>query len=238
MPAATNRATLEPNDGVARERLRWSFSIGAGTHRLDILPAAIGGSVALEIDGRFVGRLSKPKPQRPWQEVSLDLAHQPVVVALTWHRPIMWTNVFVAGRSLLDGRTIEEARQTAPAPLSDYEVWIGGLFSNEVPPYRPLLPARFALAALAAIDAVVVLFVVVPRPSGLGAALVVGVAYWTLAAIWFRSWFVVMDRAHVHLLSHPELGDLGRQLRFFAAFVSYALASAAIFIAILVLLSR
>lgn len=161
---------------------------------------------------------------------------EPIVVGLIWNRPIMRTDVFVGGRSLLDGRTLEEARQSAPNPLSDYEVSIGGYFRNEIPAYRPLLSPRLALLALAAVIVLVVLFALHAR--GPGAGLVVGVALATLAVIWFRSWFVVMERAHVYLLAHPELGDLGRQVRFFTAFLGYALASGAIVSALLYVLSR
>jgi hypothetical protein len=232
------RQSFEQSGDVVRERLQWSLSVGGRSHTLNILPAPFGGSVSIELDGRTVMRLSKPKPQRPWQEAALEINGEPVTVALIWNRPIMRTDVFVAARSLIDGRTIDQARQSAPSPLSDYEVWIGGYFGNAIPPRRPLLPPRFALVALAALIALVGLFALVPRPSGLGAGAVVGVALVTLAVIWFRSWFVVLDRAHVHLLSHPELGDVGRQVRFFAAFIGYALASGAIVTAILIVLSR
>ena len=185
-----------------------------------------------------VMRLSKPKPQRPWQEAVLEIDGQPVIVALIWNRPIMRTDVFVAGRSLIDGRTIDEARQSAPNPLSDYEVWIGGHFQNVVPPRRPVLPPRFALVALAAALPVVGWLALDPRPSGPGAGAVVAIALVTLAVIWFRSWFVVMERAHVHLLDHPELGDVGRQVRFFAVVLGYPLASGAVVTAILAVLGR
>lgn len=222
---------VEGSDGVQRERLQWSLDTGARSYALDLFPAAFGGSVSLQIDGRVVRRMPKPKPQRPWQETALEIDGQPVVVALIWHHPVMRTDVFLGARSLLDGRTIDDVRKAAPSPMSNYATWVGGLFWNKVAPRRPFLPRMLGLVALAAIVVPVALFALLPRPIGLAVglawAVVAFVAYLIVLLIWVRSWGVVAERAHLHLLTRPELGDAGRLVRFFAAFVGYGLAALA-----------
>lgn len=208
-----------------RERLHWSLEIGARGHSIDILPAAIRRSVAIEIDGHVVRRVPKPTPQRPWHETSLDVEGEVVVVALIWANLVMQTDVFVAGRSLLDARTLEAARASAPSSLTDYEVWPGLVHVGaELPAWRPLLPRWMAFTAFLAVATMGALLVVEPRPSGVVVGAVALIALGALAAIWFRSWFVVLDRAHSYLMSHPEFGDRGRRIRFWGAVLGYPLA--------------
>jgi len=222
-----------------RERLHWSIEIGSRAHSLDILPAMIRRSVAIALDGHTARRIPKPTAQRPWRETAFEIDGQTVAVALIWADLVMETDVFVAGRSLIDDRTLEAARANAPDPMSDYDMAFGrGLYRGQLPARRSLLPAWMALAVVVATAVIVALFAMEPRPRGPVIGLVIAIALGALAAIWFRSWFVVMDRAHLFLSSHPELGDLGRQVRFFGAFLGYPLAWGAALAVVIAVLDR
>ena len=140
---------VDRSEGIDRERLYWSLDIGGRSHALDLQPAAFGGSVSLELDGRVVARMPKPRPQRPWQDTTVDIDGEPVRVALTWHFPVMRTDVFVRGRSARDGRTIEAARADAPHALTNYEVWFGAMFRTPFFGSRPRPPRGWPIAVLA-----------------------------------------------------------------------------------------
>ena len=217
---------------VARERLHWSIPTGGRGHELDLVPAVIGRSVRVVLDGQTVARLSKPSQQHPWRETEVSIDGETLVVALTWHFPVMRTDVFARGRSLIDGRTVDDARRAAPAPRSDYEVWLGGLYRAGVPAKRPLLTPLMALVGLASVAALALLVLWRPRPGGPVAGLVAAVALIGLALIWFRSWSVVTDRAHAWLSVRPKLGDPARLLGFFGAFIGYAVVSVVVVVLI------
>jgi hypothetical protein len=219
---------------VARERLHWLIPTGGRGHELDLLPGVIGRSVRVVLDGLTVARLTRPSQQHPWREMEVTIGGQTVVVALTWHFPVMRTDVFADGRSLLDGRTIEAARQAAPPPRSDYEVRLGGLYRAGVPATRPLITPLMAVLGLASIVALIVLIVREPVVDGPLAGLLAAVAVLSLTMIWFRSWAVIADRAHAWLMARPELGDPARLLAFFGAFIGYAVVS----VVVVVLLVR
>jgi hypothetical protein len=55
--------------------------------------------------------------------------------------------------------------------------------------------------------------------------------------IWLRSWSVVIERAHAHLMTRPDLGDVGRLVRFFAAVVGYGVGSLVVLWATIALLA-
>ena len=215
---------------VPRERLHWSIPTGGRGHELDLVPGVIGRSVRVVLDGQTVARLSKPSQQHPWRVTDVTIDGETLVVALTWHFPVMHTDVFAGGRSLLDGRTVDDARQAAPAPRSDYEVWLGGLFRGGVPATRPLVTPLMALVGLGSVVALASLVVWRPRPAGPVAGLVAAVALVSLGLIWFRSWAVIRDRAHASLISRPELGDPARVLALFGALIGYAVVSVAVVI--------
>ena len=218
MTTETERGTA-----AARERLHWSISIRGQDHRLDLIPAVIRGSVRIELDGHAVGRLPKPSQRHPWRETDVTVDGETVIVALTWHVPVMRTGVFVGGRSLLDGRTIQDARRAAPSPVGAYDAWLGGLYPLGAPARRPLVTWPRSLIAVAAVVSLGILFIV--RPGGLLAGLIATVALTALCAIWFRSWTVLTARAHAWLIARPELGDPIRLVGFFGAFIGYAVVS-------------
>jgi hypothetical protein len=228
--------TIETGRGraVARERLHWSIPTGGRGHQLDLVPGVIGRSVRVVLDGQTVARLSKPSQQHPWREADVTIDGETLIVALIWHVPVMRTDVFAGGRSLLDGRTVDDARQAAPAPRSDYEVWLRGLYRARIPAKRQLITPLMALVALASVVALAFLMVWQPRPAGPLAGLVAAIAMVGAALIWFRSWAVITDSAHGWLIVRPELGDPVRVLGFFGAFIGYAVVS----VVVVVLLVR
>ena len=180
--------------------------------------------MVVEVDGRPVGRLRKPTQQHPWREGAFEVDHDTILVGLTWHFPVMRTDVFVSGRSVRDGRPIEAVRAEAPASLSNYEVWVEGASG------RP--GARLTRSTAASL--------VDPhrglgggvdrRPRGLapppalrlpvGALLLIG--YVVLFLAFLRSVRAFGWRVHRELLARPSLGD-GRVAIWFAAFAGYLL---------------
>ncbi len=226
--------------GAAGERLHWAVDVGARSHGLDLIPGILGRSVAIEVDARRVGSMPEPTPQRPWRERDFAIAGEPVVVGLTWHAPVMHTDVFVGGRSLRDGRTLESVRSDAPKALANYEVWLGGLFALPFIGSRPRAP-RFG-PVLIGVSAAVWLMAMIasPVPPGLripvAVALVATAVVLVLSFLW--AWVIVAERIHLALLVRPQIGDVGRVVAFFAGFVAYPLVVMPLVGSLLWLLSR
>jgi hypothetical protein len=212
---------VDRSEGIDRERLHWSFDVGGRAHALDLQPAAFGGSVSLELDGRAVTRMSKPTPQRPWQETTLDIDGEPVRVALTWHFPVMRTDVFVRGRSVRDGRMIDATRADAPPALTNYEAWFGAMFRTPLFGSRPRPPRGWPVVVLTSVAIWLAVLVTPPispavRPIAAAALLVTGLLL--LAFLW--SMMAFGQRVHLALLARPGLGDWRVGL-WFAAFAAY-----------------
>jgi hypothetical protein len=229
--------------GVAAERVHWPVEVGGRSYRLDLIPGVLGRrSVVFKIDGRAINRMAAPTPQVPWREAHTTIAGESVVIGLTWHFPVMHTDVFVGGRSLRDGRTLDSVRGDTPRAMTNYEVWLGGLFRVPFFGSRPRSP-RFAtlLVAIAAAVWIVALFATPFPPEWRGVVAAVLAAtgiVLMLSFVW--SWLVVAERLHRALLARPRLGNAARVLAFFTGFVAYPIV--ALFIVVLglglVLLSR
>ena len=216
---------LSDND---RGRLHWTMNVGAERHLIDILPDAYRSGISIDVDGRTVLRMRKPTEPRPRVEGSFDVAGTEVVIALEWNGPIMRTNVYIDGVSLLDGGHIETDRAAAPRPVRGYDLWFR-------PPVRgPIDPPLMSplLAALAAVSGLVVFIVPVPilLPR------LVGALY--LAGLWFWTWYVLTARTNAYLLRRPELGDLRRVLAMGAVFLGYPALGLVIFLAASLVTSR
>jgi hypothetical protein len=211
--------------GVSAERLRWSVDLGGRSHALDLLPAAFGRSVGVEVDGRPVGRIPKPTPQQPWREAALPIEGERVLVGLTWHFPVMRADVFVHGRSLLNGRPLEVSRADAPAAPTNYEVWIGGLFRMPFVGLRPHPPRSWPLVILACAAVWITGLVASPLPPAF--RVIAAVALFATGVVlvlgWVWSLFAISRRAHLALLARPQLGDARRLLAWWAAFVGHAI---------------
>ena len=214
---------------IELERLHWVVEMGDRSHILDLIPGVLG-TVAVEVDGRLAGHVRKPAPQRPWEEATIEVDDEPVIVVASWHRPVMHTDVFVAGRSVRYGRTIEAARAGAPRPATNYETWVGGLYRYRIPG-RPAIVTRWmAVAGVVSVLALAVVFIWMARPSGLVAAVITLVALIALFFIWFTSWTAITTRVHLALLDRPELDDTRRVAWFTAALLGYPVLSVAVLV--------
>ena len=216
--------TRAERTGAALERLRWHVELGGKAHGIDLVPAAVGKTVTVEIDGRPVGRLPKPTPQHPWREATYHIDDEAVLVGLTWHFPVMRTDVFVDGRAVRDGRSIEIVRADAPAALSNYETWFGAMFRTPFFGSRPRPPRAWPVVVTACLLVWVAAFALSPfppafRPVGAGALLVSGLVL-MLALVW--SMLAFGQRVHRELLARPSLGEW-RVALWFLALVGYAL---------------
>jgi hypothetical protein len=215
--------TAEPS-GIVFERLQWTIDVGRTSHPLDLVPAVIGTSIAVEVDGHALGRLPKPTRQRPWREAAFEIDGETVVIALSWHFPAMRTDVFVRGRSARDGRQIEAVRADAPAPLSNYEVWIGDLFRTPFFGSRPRPPRGWPVVVAAALLIWVAVLTVSPFPPALrvvaALAAVVSAVVLIIAFVW--SMLAFGQRVHESLLARPKGGG-ARVVLWFVAFVGYTL---------------
>jgi len=209
------------------ERLHWTIEAGGGEHILDLIPGVLG-SVGVEVDGRTVAHLPKPKARRPWREAQIEIDHEPVAIVLIWNRPVMQTDVFVGGRSVRDRRTLDQARETAPKPAGLYETTIGALFWYQRPARVPLVSRWVAALAVVSLLALGILLIWMARPSGLLAALIVGIAMVALFIGWFATWNAVLARVHLALLDRPDLGDQRRVAWFTAALLGYPVLSVAV----------
>jgi hypothetical protein len=212
---------------IEQERLNWTITAGGGEHILDLIPGVLG-SVALVVDGRTVGHVAKPAPQQPWHETRIEIDGEPVDVAVSFNRPVMHTDVFVGGRSVRDRRTLDQARAAAPRPVTNYETWIGGLFSYHRPTWGPILSRRTGIIAVLCALAVGVVLVGMSRPSGLLAVVLLTVGFYGGLVIWFVTWRAVMARVHLALLRRPQLGDQQRVAWFTAAMLGYPVLSVAV----------
>ena len=212
---------------VELERLHWVVEIGDRSHRLDLIPGVLG-TVAIEVDGRLVGHVRTPAPQRPWNETTIDADGEAVVVAVSWHRPVIHTDVFVGGRSVRDRRTIEAARASAPRPATNYDTWVGGLYRYRVPTRPPFVSRWMAVVGIISVLALAVILFWMTRPSGLVAAVIVGAAMVALFIVWFATWTAVTTRVHLALLDRPQLDDSRRVAWFTAALLGYPVLSVAV----------
>jgi len=71
---------------VELERLHWTVDLSGVVHVLDLIPAVMLRTVAIEVDGRTIGHVEKAAPQRPWRETAVEIDGAPVVVATIWQR--------------------------------------------------------------------------------------------------------------------------------------------------------
>jgi len=185
------------------------------------------------VDGSVVARVPKPTRQDPWREAALSVDGETFVVSLIWAFPVMQTDLFADGRSLIDGRPILDVREDAPPALGFYETCVGGYYHYTVPERRQLVDRRVAIVAMSALVIFILLVGWRPRPTTgvipVGILFVGLVAGMGLMLVWLRTFAVVLERTHVYLLGHPSLGERGRVLRFLAMLVAYPAISFAAF---------
>jgi hypothetical protein len=204
---------------LSRERLHWFVEVAGGTHDVEILPGLLR-SIGIDLDGHRVAEVLKPDKQHPWREVSFDCDGHPAAAALTWAFPVMHTDLFIDGRSLIDGRGLEAARQAAPEPARGYNLWMDPGFRLGIDHLR-FLPRGVLVAVVAALLVFAAFVAAGRRVSGPLAGGAVLLDFSVLAGAWLYWWLVVTVRLNRYLLAHCELGDARRLAAFWAAFLGW-----------------
>lgn len=197
MPDARSRTT---------GRLHWPVATASRTHQLDIAPR-FGGRASISVDGRHVAESPAPSRRRPWIETDIPLDGRVVTVALGGMPPWLETDVFVDGVSLLDGRTLVDARAGAPESISRFEHWIGGpmtgISTTRLVPPLLLVVALVSLAGMA-------LGLLALRSGGSAALLAgLGMLGWGFAVV-IRTYAVGMAKLAAWLVRRGDLGDVTR----------------------------
>jgi hypothetical protein len=154
-----------------RPRKSWSFEIAGTHHTLELKPrrARWEPGPRLFLDGKRIGGIRTPGGRNSRTEEQGIVDGRPVVVALEWRRDWaenLYVDLFVEGISQLDGRTLDEARASAPGPISRYDTQMWR-FRRSVGGYMFIAP--FAIA--------------------LGAGCAAGVLLGLLVALWEVGWF-------------------------------------------------
>jgi hypothetical protein len=169
------------------------------------------------LDDIAVLDLRKPTPQHPWQFGRLQVDGETLGIALTWNIAGMHTDLFRNGLSIVDGRSLDEARASAPAPVTGYQLWFRGPLTG-VSSSRLIPPGlRFAVeCAIAGVLATGLLHL-----PNLVAAAVLAASLVILMVAYLWVWAVVTARANQYLLGHEELGDARRVVAIGAVFLGY-----------------
>jgi hypothetical protein len=160
-----------------------------------------------------MGNLQKPGGKHGRTEESLILGNSPVVVALEWRRD--WTEnlqveVFVDGISLIDGRTLEQARAAAPGVIGQYDTRMWRV--------QRALSQNLMLA------------LIIPASTAVGSGSVGGILVGLLIGLWELGWMggaVLVNRRN---LAKPELGAV-RWAVLFGYVVAYPILSVLAFLA-------
>lgn len=106
----------------------------------------------MTIDGRTVGRTRKPTIVEPWSIATFIVDGHEITVVLTPGSPVMNVEVFRDGTSLVSGRSLAEARASAPRARSRYERWtrinVSGVSSSAMAPPWVVVLTLVAIAAI------------------------------------------------------------------------------------------
>jgi hypothetical protein len=178
--------------------------------------------VTVEVDGRKVARLAKPTDARMSSMATFDLDGSRFAVLLTVAHPVTHVDVFRDGVSLADGRPIEAARRSLPAPVPRFERWtntnLTGVSSAAIAPAWVWVTAVVAML-------VVIAGVVVAR-----SVLLAMIGVWVLIGVFVRAWLIVTARAHRYLRRRADLGDWTRLALLSGAFLAVPMVSAVILV--------
>ena len=203
-------------------RIHWEIPGAGGDHVLDVLPAVVGSRVHVRLDGVVALDLRKPTPQSPWQYGELQVDDEIVGLALIWNVAGMHTDLFRNGSSNVDGRSIDEARASAPTPMTGYQLWfhgsITGVSSSRVMPPGLRVAVGCAIAGILAAGLL--------RFPNLVEATVLEVSFVIMMVAYLWGWAVVTARANRHLLGHPEFGDVRRVVAIGAVFLGFPVVTA------------
>ena len=164
----------------------------------------------------------------------MNVGDHEVTVALSGRALDVSTDVFQDGVSLIDGRSLDEARAAAPVAVGRFEGWTAGPVTGVsstrlVPPL--LVPVAIASLALMAIGVIVI------GPGVLGAALLaVGMIGWFVPVL-MRTWLVGVAKFRQYLVGRDDLAHEIRLGLLALVFLGGAIAVFALFLAPIVLLS-
>lgn len=208
---------------MGNDQLHWTIDTPRGPRSLDLIPAVVGSTVSVEVDGRTVSRLPKPSARHPWTQVGISVDGTPLDIGLTVREFAMWTDVFRDGRSLRDRRTLDAAIGAAPQPVSGYESWFGVPFT-----LTKGSPRLRVAVALVAVGASTVLLLAAARATGAVAAAAFLVAVAAILLGWVWSWLAATVTAHRFLLRHADWGDYRRALLLCGSFAGYGVATLAL----------
>jgi len=213
---------VNEGDGSAPHRLSWRVQSDSGAHLVDIRIPLVGRDAAIELDGRRIASIRRPTIDRPWSEATANLDGSPITVTLTWDHVAPLTDVFVESRSLRDGRSLEEARQSAPNPVRGYERW----FATNIGGIASLCLAPPWVIALVLISTVALLAIAALGLAGTLPALIAGGSILAVGLLLVRSWLIVTARTHAYLMGRPDLGEVARALVLVAVFAGFPILAA------------
>ena len=213
-------------------RLHWRLPGASSEHVLDVTPSLLG-RVRLIVDGSIVATVRKPSRSLPWVEREIELDGREFTVVLSHDPPDLTTDVFMDGVSLIDGRTLADARRAAPLALKGFDAWTfppitGVAVSRIAPPW--LIAVLLVMFGSLAIGGLV-------RPAdpwptifgrffGIASSLVV-----------LRTWAILVARTHRWLETRSDLAALTKLALFVGAMVVIGLILSVAAIAALMLVS-
>jgi hypothetical protein len=220
---------VAPAPPVRKPRKKWSFEIDGVPHALEIKDRQWrwqpGPRVFL--DRRMIGYVRETGWPFGRTEAPFEIDGSQIIVALEWRRDWDETHVvdvFLDGESLLDGRSLDESRASAPAAPDHYETWT----------YRFRWRLRQAdemsegsLDSTLWLAYVFLGFVVGLWFGGLPLMVVFTVASFAWSTLWL-SWTLAMDLDN---LARPELGR-ARWYRLFGFFLGFPILGALIMLAV------
>jgi len=213
----------------ASERLLWHVETAIGTRLVDVLPSAVGGSVTVNVDGRTVVRLDKPTDAQTSSIATFDLDGSRIDVLLSVAHPVMHVELFRDWVSLADGRTLDAARRSVPAPVPRFERWTNtGLTGVSTAPIAP----GWVLATIMVAILAVIAGVAVARSAPLAM-----IGMWVLIAVFLRAWLILTARVHRYLRTRSDLGDWTRLALLSGAFLAVPMVTGAILVGALLAVS-
>ena len=197
-------------------RKSWTFELAGVHHTIELKRKRWRWESGPRLiwDGRPVGNLQMPGGKRGRTEEPFNIGKIPVVVALEWRRDWaenLQVEVFVDGISLIDGRTLDQARTAAPGVIGQYDTRMWRV--------QRALSQNLMLA------------LIVPASTAVGGGRVGGILVGLLIGLWELGWIggaVLVNRRN---LAKPELGAV-RWAVLFGYVVAYPVLSVLVFLAV------
>jgi hypothetical protein len=206
-------------------RLHWRLPGSPTEHVLDVMPSLLP-RVRLVVDGRIVATVGKPSRSRPWVEREIEVDGRDFTVVLSLDFPDFAADVFMNGASLMDGRTLADARRAAPKAVTGFEAWTYPPVSD-VARIR-LAPAWFVAMVLVALATLTAAGLV--RPAEPLRTPLVALLTSVYVIVFVRTWAILIARTHRWLGGRSDLPDLTRMVLFVGviAAIPFVLSVAAI----------